>query len=445
MLNHVTYSLGGYQVPLPAGPCSLEDFSGVLLSALKCEESLHGRKSSILAELSEKNLRLLIDMAFYSSMAPEEGRYPRFKIAFRSARVERAVRFMPVVLNQTDDLRKLAPVCAPGTALVVSEREEHLYCDGLAFVSQPDTLPGKCFFNAVLGAPWTLLLDLKGPGHLAADTGFLQYEFRAGSIRQSSFIVFVPGVSRFLDQFREYISQEVAQRFGDCTKTSSDVYPYSSTNQVHAGILNALLTHGGSSPIHVVVSTMLRVVVEARHGGALVIIPSDVDQTNSYKIELGYSTQGLDLGHDLIEFLCASAAAELERPDYDHPALNRWSFWKAKMLTDAEALGYSSSVDGCVVLNRRMQVCRFGGKIRVSDDDAKNAPRSFVNAKTGDKIEYDAFMKGIGGTRHQSAARLCKTFDGVLVFVVSQDGDLTVFSSDASTVTGFRCVLPFDL
>jgi hypothetical protein len=39
-------------------------------------------------------------------------------------------------------------------------------------------------------------------------------------------------------------------------------------------------------------------------------------------------------------------------------------------------------------------------------------------------------MAAIGGTRHQSAARLCQIHSGVLVLTLSQDGDLKLFASD---------------
>ncbi len=67
-----------------------------------------------------------------------------------------------------------------------------------------------------------------------------------------------------------------------------------------------------------------------------------------------------------------------------------------------------------------------------------------MNYMTGEEWDYDSFLKGIGGTRHKSAARLCKAFDGVLAFIVSQDGELKVLFSDAEKVNAFGPVdVPF--
>ena len=89
------------------------------------------------------------------------------------------------------------------------------------------------------------------------------------------------------------------------------------------------------------------------------------------------------------------------------------------------------------MLNRRLQLCGFGGEITVTDEVARNAPRKFTDYKTGEEWDYDGFLRGIGGTRHKSAARLCKTHDGILNFVVSQDGQFKVFSSADGSVDAF--------
>ena len=140
----------------------------------------------------------------------------------------------------------------------------------------------------------------------------------------------------------------------------------------------------------------------------------------------------------MIDLWCACAeAAQKHLPDGYTNAIGSWTRRKATMLLAAEAVGNLSCVDGCVVLNRRLQLCGFGGEIQVSDQAAKDAPRKFTNFKTGEEWEYEEFLRGIGGTRHKSAARLCKAHDGILVFIASQDGQLKVFSSDGENVNAF--------
>jgi len=63
--------------------------------------------------------------------------------------------------------------------------------------------------------------------------------------------------------------------------------------------------------------------------------------------------------------------------------------------------------------------------------------RIWIAWDTGEEWKYEDFLKGIGGTRHMSAARLCKAHDDLLVFIMSQDGELKVFSSDGDKVNAF--------
>jgi hypothetical protein len=72
----------------------------------------------------------------------------------------------------------------------------------------------------------------------------------------------------------------------------------------------------------------------------------------------------------------------------------------------------------------------FGAKIDCSLEEAESGPR-FKHVKSGEVYENADFMKAIGGTRHQSVARLCQAHPGALVYTVSQDGELKLFYSDA--------------
>jgi hypothetical protein len=112
------------------------------------------------------------------------------------------------------------------------------------------------------------------------------------------------------------------------------------------------------------------------------------------------------------------------------------------MMMDAETLGNMSMVDGCVVLDRSLRGRAFGTEIVVPDGDARQSPRAFRNVISYEEWAYDDFMHGIGGTRHRSAARLCRVYPNVIVFVVSQDGEFKIICSDDGQVNAFG---PLDL
>jgi hypothetical protein len=419
----------GYDPPdIPEGPCSVSQLTDLILHFRPYELALAERGWSGPA-LSEHGVRRLIELAFYASLSPEEGRYPRTKLACpdSDSRAEIVMRFQPVLLDGVDVVRKLAPACVlPDSALLVSEKENHLYCDGLLQVGQlgSDSVPGRPFGLGVR-TPAMFRVEIKGPGHIVAGPTHVSYEFRGGSIRRLSALGLIPVVESFARAFGEYI----LERFKASEPESPDM----------------VWTGGrGSEPAMTLLSRMVRVPIESGHGGAFIIVPSDSCDTQAFDIELNYCVQDSDLGASIIEFWSACAASQRESAYREYPSeLASWSSSRAKLISHSEAIGNLSFTDGCVVLNEQLRVCGFGGEIRVKDDDANREPRPFKDWDSGEETDYDVFIREIGGTRHKSAARLCRRHGGILAFVVSQDGVLKVFSSDEKGVHGFGPVDPY--
>jgi hypothetical protein len=187
-----------------------------------------------------------------------------------------------------------------------------------------------------------------------------------------------------------------------------------------------------------VIATVARFAVDAGRGGAFVFLPGEGNDAAAFGVHPKYATTSPDLGADIVSFWeeCYRAGQDTSHNDHTQ-AGRRWMVSWARLLTHADIVGNLSCVDGCVVLNRRLQVCGFGSEIKITDGQLKNSPRVFKNVKTGEIWPDREFFDGIGGTRHKSAARLCKAQAGVLVFVISQDGELRVFSSDTDSVYAF--------
>jgi hypothetical protein len=184
-----------------------------------------------------------------------------------------------------------------------------------------------------------------------------------------------------------------------------------------------------------VLATVCRIAVDARRGGAFVILPGEGRDAASFGVHPKYATTSPDLGADIVSFWKEwyGASQSTNHNDYTQ-AGRRWIVSWARLLTHADIVGNLSCVDGCVVLNRRLQVCGFGSEIKITDEQLSNSPRTFKNFKTGEVWPDREFFNAIGGTRHKSAARLCKAHADALVFVVSQDGELRVFSSNLESV-----------
>jgi hypothetical protein len=80
-----------------------------------------------------------------------------------------------------------------------------------------------------------------------------------------------------------------------------------------------------------------------------------------------------------------------------------------------------------VVLDRQMTVHGFGGTIETTA--ANSSPRTYVDSRTNAPLAEEQLLARFGH-RHRSAFLLCKAVPDVIAFVISQDGDLPVFSSD---------------
>ena len=66
-----------------------------------------------------------------------------------------------------------------------------------------------------------------------------------------------------------------------------------------------------------------------------------------------------------------------------------------------------------------------------------NAPETELFDATTGEVRRDVSDEKFGWTRHRSALRLAKAVPDSLVFVVSQDGDLQVFSNRSDQVHAF--------
>ncbi|HTV00007.1 MAG TPA: hypothetical protein VMF13_05690, partial [Luteitalea sp.] len=87
----------------------------------------------------------------------------------------------------------------------------------------------------------------------------------------------------------------------------------------------------------------------------------------------------------------------------------------------AQLMASLASVDGAVVMNRRLELLGFGGEI--------TAARPVLQIHRAVDLEAERtsaeVVDGVG-TRHRSVYRLCQAYPEMLGFVVSQDGTVTV-------------------
>jgi hypothetical protein len=170
--------------------------------------------------------------------------------------------------------------------------------------------------------------------------------------------------------------------------------------------------------------------VTARHGGALVILPRE----GLNCIDLRWPVRNLNLAATAADYweACMKASDSLTEQTVRDYLVRR-----DHLLHLVRSVTQLTEADGCVVLSPELEVVGFGGEITVDDRTAACSAIVFSDLDSA-RAWPDQSGHDLGGTRHRSAYRLCKTVPGALVFVVSQDGDLTLLYSTHDNVHAIR-------
>ncbi len=416
-LNTFTLGLTIGDLPEFCGP---DDLSDGIISIRESKLESHGSDSKWLSPISNEGISRLITLAYYTSFAAEEGRYPCFRLMstdFFENSIWYAADFNTPI-NDVESLRRLAPaVSETDSALLIKERDGVLLCIGSVIVNDMgfSTKIGRPEIVGVGQSP-SLIVRVDGPGCIrATETGFTLVLDR-GRIRQ---VVDYWNVQQIRDLWVNLATQMV-----------------DSTASIHGEESRKYFggTHSLAQFIHKAWSKVLTTAIDKHHGGAFVLLPKQ-GKPEDFDIRCKYPAQ-MRFGEDILQFWlsCFKHAAARDDRERDK-STDAWSWRRTSVFAKAEILSALSSVDGCVVLDRNLQVLGFGGEIRVYDDKVKKAPRALKNLKTGQLTPEDELEQM--GTRHRSAYRLAKVHPGIIVFVISQDGDLRIFCSDESHVFGF--------
>lgn len=355
------------------------------------------------AAISDKGIEGLVSMCYYASLLPEEGRYPRFLVVVTGSRrpAELVTRFTPPIpLTDANVLRKLAPAVAADFAISIREEESTgLSCEGIAI-----NLWEKNFlFDPPRKSPLEngMCISVAAPGEITISEEHLTYHTRGGRAWPEPGVSFAraPGVYEWLCELTAWVGKRLSN------PEASGFYEADCHGVVSNWLIDTLWER------------ILCIAQNLGHGAAFVIRPAG----NADGIKVKYPTTELHLGEELVSYLNALAT---------NPGVNpsgRYSLF----ITRATSLAHLSAVDGCVVLDRSLRVHGFAGHIQVDDDYLRNNSRTFADGTGAARSEDE--LKSLGA-RHNSAFQICKAYPHQLIFVISQDGDIRVFSSDEQHV-----------
>jgi hypothetical protein len=173
------------------------------------------------------------------------------------------------------------------------------------------------------------------------------------------------------------------------------------------------------------------------HGGALVLVPpEDQSWRQSVRFRFSFDEDSAKLlqtsVHDFEVGICESVrnyddlvagrdSASITTLREQYETVNSLRTLNQSLL---RRVGDLSLIDGAVVMDLDLCLLGFGAKLLFGPEDFLVTT---LNAVTGD-LREQVYLEELGGTRHQSAARFVHGNRSTEVFVVSQDGRLSLFS-----------------
>jgi hypothetical protein len=253
------------------------------------------------------------------------------------------------------------------------------------------------------GAVGGLQVQILAPGELRLSEGRVEYTLRANRILGYSWVASAVQVDRWIEE----LTGDLTARFL-ANDRGWNAWPMT----VPGADIRALWSH------------VLREAVRLRHGGAFVVVPDP----RQAAIELKYPLEPLRLGDELGElWLSLVRAHHLLGSHLSADALQQTRVRRHQLWSTAASVGHLSALDGCVVLDRGMTVHGFGGTIETGA--AKSSPLTYADSRDRAPLVDEPLLARFGH-RHRSAFLLCKAVPNAIAFVISQDGDLRVFSSD---------------
>ena len=102
-----------------------------------------------------------------------------------------------------------------------------------------------------------------------------------------------------------------------------------------------------------------------------------------------------------------------------------------RLIETCKFISNLSETDGAIVMRTDLKIEGFGTEILLDKVDQSKVYiiKDILKKK---KEEYDTEQRG---TRHRSAMRLCSTFSDIVIFVVSQDGGVSIIWNDKAEVS----------
>jgi hypothetical protein len=380
------------------------------------------------------DLHRILNSAFFASLEREEGRPLRFVLccAPDGADVRDGLgEIVPMVPLQVArqlsvaSIRSLAPAVSPDNAalLVRFPREEGRShpCDitGILHVGEhvARARSGRSFYYRP--APYALMVEVVDAGELHVyQAGARLVSIKAGHLQNLmaySALDFLP-VSPILTTGEQALRARIVAPRHESPRETSD-FEWTALLNTILCIVNAVRARG--------------------HGGTVLLVAPGSERSLPVRTKFGVAPGESVLGERFIEFLNTRHAlteARLNRdatPGLMSPAealahLQNAAFAAEEALVDAaEVVAGLAAVDGAVVLTSDLRAIGFGAEIVLDATEpviAHEVTGHLQAPESWPAVDSESF-----GMRHRSALRGVGVAERMVAFVVSQDGQVSLF------------------
>lgn len=384
-------------------------------------------------------LRQLMDVVYLAGMEREEGRTLRFMVCCTPAAAvihrhgqERMVETWPFAAPRpfsVQELRRLAVTDDVDTAAVwvefAPDPDAPLTIRGLLNLGSTWVRARRAFAYSYDALPEALLVRVDAPGHLTVFQGsYVVASLRSGRIQLETPLSTgdLLGAYPLFREGQKLLRAQITPPRYEIVRDWDQFEWLTYVNTILA-IVNSIQSAG--------------------HGGALILASAACDLSahghELAKVKYRLTPGPAHLRRRYVEFMNTrhQYGDMVRQYSTDHAAPPNGQF-SLGSLVDAQRrlaetcafIGNLAAADGAVTLHTDLTVAGFGTEILL--DRVRHAPVFEIsNPFRGDRSAYDAEQRG---TRHRSAMRLCDAAPDLCVFVVSQDGGVSLVWNDNGEV-----------
>ncbi len=337
------------------------------------------------------------EMAYMLSTGREEGNFFTCKIALVGARRKTIgehgtlIEFKEPFPFRIDVLEKMASSAGVENSYicVTGETPDKLEIIGLyTFNNELDRIRQREVVSGNVGDP-LFNIRIKEPGVISSCYGPVEMlEFKGNATYREKPLDEIVGSSIFK-----------AKLFQD----SSEVFEYAEDR------LDEGFSLARTSCYETTIALILDRMLKLRHGGMLVIVDDDFDDSDDMAIKYRFNN------NDLLFGLVKEWQLEFMRALKTKKVINSEIYSKVKSI--CTFIAQLTSVDGAVVIKKNLQIVGYGAELK---SGVSKSTITYYNIDTETMGNFEN-----KGTRHRSGCRYCYQDNEAVVFIVSQDGAIT--------------------